>query len=100
MYIVSPMETTRERAERIGDRIRAARKRRGMSQRQLAELIAARAGIEPETARRSLINHETGRFAPRLRTLEVIAEVTEQPLEFFVGPPEVRPENGRFRGAA
>ena len=85
------METTRERAERIGNRIRAARGRQGMSQRHLAERIAEVAGIEPETARRSLINNETGKFAPRLRTLEVIAQITEQPLEFFVGAPEVTP---------
>ena len=71
-----------------------------MSQRQLAELIAARAGVEPETARRSLINNETGKFAPRLRTLEVISEVTCQPLEFFVGAPEVESEPDRFQDEA
>lgn len=94
------MEGTRERAARIGDQIRRARKRQGMSQRNLAEAIAARAGIEPETARRSLINHETGKFAPRLRTLEVIAEITDQPLEYFVGVPEVATPNEGFPDAA
>lgn len=82
--------------ERIGNRIRAARKRQGMSQRRLAELIGQRTGTELETARRSLINHETGRHAPRLRTLEVIAEITEQPLDFFTGSPEVDAQPPRF----
>ena len=95
------METAqRERNQRLGLRIKAARKRQGMSQRKLAELIGERAGIEPETARRSLVNHETGKYAPRLRTLEVIAELTGQPLEFFVGAPEVEPEPDRFQPEA
>lgn len=85
------MESARERAIRIGDKIRDARGRQGMSQSQLAALIAERTGLEPESARRSLVNHEGGRFAPRRRTLEIIAEVTGQPLEFFVGTPEVGP---------
>ena len=90
-------ETTKERAERIGGLIRLARDRRGMSQVQLAAEIAKRAGIEPEAARRSLSNHETGRFAPRHRTLEVIAEVTGVSMDFFSGEPEVSPPS-EFRG--
>lgn len=84
-------ETTKERAQRIGGLIREARTSRGMSQVQLATEIAARAGTEPETARRSLVNHETGKFAPRHRTLEVIAEITGVPIGFFSGEPEVSP---------
>jgi transcriptional regulator with XRE-family HTH domain len=84
------------RNERIGNRIRTARKRQGMSQRRLAELIGERSGIEPETARRSLVNNETGKYAPRLRTLEVIAEITEQPLDFFMGSPEVDAQSEAF----
>lgn len=91
------MEVAPTRNERIGNQIRRARKRQGMSQRRLAELIAERAGIEPETARRSLVNNETGKYAPRVRTLEVIAEITEQPLEFFLGSPEVDPAPDRFQ---
>lgn len=91
------MEATKEeRAKAIGRQIVAARKRQGMSQVQLSEAMAARSGMEPETVRRSLVNNETGRFAPRLRTLEVIAEITQQPLEFFVGTPEVEPDPERF----
>lgn len=97
VYMVSPMNGAQQtRNTWIGNRIRAARKRQGMSQRRLAELIAERAGIEPETARRSLVNNETGKYAPRLRTLEVIAEITEQPLDFFLGSPEVDAPSTRF----
>lgn len=88
------------RAEEIGERIKAARKRQGMSQVQLSEAMAAKSGMEPETVRRSLVNNETGKHAPRLQTLEVIAEITGQPLEFFVGAPEVEPESDRFQDAA
>ena len=91
--------TQPSRAEIIGQRIRSARKRQGMSQVQLSEAIAARSGMEPETVRRSLVNNETGKHAPRLQTLEVIAEITEQPLEFFVGAPEVEPD-GEFPSEA
>lgn len=94
------METTRERAVRIGNQIREARGRQGMSQVQLAEAISDRTGIGPETARRSLVNNETGKFAPRLRSLEVIAEITGQPIEFFLGTPEVATANGGFPDAA
>ena len=55
--------------------------------------------MEPETVRRSLVNNETGKHAPRLQTLELIAEITDQPLEFFVGASEVPPE-GEFSGEA
>lgn len=94
------MSTTEERARAIGLKIVAARKRQGMSQVQLSEAMAARSGMEPETVRRSLVNNETGRFAPRLRTLEVIAEITKLPLEFFVGAPEVEPDPDRFQDQA
>lgn len=76
----------KERARAIGERIVSARKRKGMSQVKLAEALAERAGVAPETARRSLVNNETGKFAPRVKTLQAIAEITEQPLEFFVSP--------------
>ena len=94
------METAQqERAKEIGRQIKAARKRQGMSQKQLSEAMAARSGMEPETVRRSLVNNETGKYAPRLRTLEAIAHITGQPLEFFVGAPEVDPDPDRFQDA-
>lgn len=80
-----PMTTAQtERARKIGERIVAARKRKGMSQVKLAEALAERVGLEPESVRRSLGNNERGKFSPRLRTLEAIAEITDQPLDFFV----------------
>lgn len=75
--------TTKERARVVGERIVAARNRKGISQVDLAKRLAARYGKEPETVRRSLVNNETGRYAPRLHMLQAIAEETEQPLEFF-----------------
>lgn len=75
--------TTKERAKIVGQRIVTARKRKGMSQVALAKRLAARFEKDPETMRRSLVNNETGRYAPRLHTLQAIAEETEQPLEFF-----------------
>lgn len=77
------MITAKERARIVGERIVAARKRKGISQVELAARLAARYEKEPETVRRSLVNNETGKYAPRLHTLQAIAEETEQPLEFF-----------------
>lgn len=79
----------------VGSRIVAARRRKGMSQRALAEAIAERTGKNPESVRRSLINNETGHNAPRMKTLELIAEITEQPLDFFRSAGEGAP----FRGS-
>lgn len=75
--------TAKERARVVGGRIVTARKRKGMSQVDLATRLAARYGREPETVRRSLVNNETGKYTPRLHMLQAIAEETEQPLEFF-----------------
>lgn len=88
------------RAESIGDRIVSARKRKGMSQVKLSEALSERSGVPAETVRRSLVNNETGKFSPRLRTLEAIAEITGQPLSFFLGPVEVGPEADTFPGQA
>lgn len=77
------MMTTTERAEIVGNKIRAARKRKGMSQVELARQLAERYGTDPERERRTLVNNETGRYSPRLHRLQAIAEATEQPLEFF-----------------
>lgn len=75
-------------AVQIGQRIVAARRRKGMSQVDLAAALAERFGSggrnAVETARRALVNNETGKNAPRLGRLEAIAEITEQPLAFFV----------------
>ena len=75
--------TTKERAQAVGERIIAARKRKGMSQVDLATKLAERYGTDPETMRRSLGNNERGSYAPRLHRLQAIAEVLDQPLEFF-----------------
>lgn len=75
--------TTKERAHAVGQRIVAARKRKGMSQVDLAKKLAERYGRDPESVRRTLVNNETGKYSPRLHLLEAIAEATEQPLEFF-----------------
>lgn len=82
--------TTKERAKAVGEKIVAARKRKGMSQVDLATRLAEMYGwpdepgaADPETMRRSLGNNERGSYAPRLHRLQAIAEATEQPLEFF-----------------
>lgn len=77
------MLTTKERAKAVGERIVAARKRKGMSQVDLAKALAKRYDRDPESVRRTLVNNETGKYSPRLHLLQAIAEATEQPLEFF-----------------
>ena len=77
------MMTTKERAQIVGKRIVAARKRKGMSQVDLARVLAERYDREPESMRRTLVNNETGKYSPRLHLLQAIAEATGQPLEFF-----------------
>lgn len=77
--------TPLEERVQIGARIRSARKRKGISQAQLAGALAARFGGEAENIRRSLVNNEQGRYVPRMRTLEAIADITEQPLDYFRG---------------
>ena len=84
------MITAKQRAKIVGERIVTARKQKGLSQVALATLIAARYGKEPETVRRSLVNNETGKYAPRLHMLQAIAEETEQPLEFFTAEEDGR----------
>lgn len=93
------MEGTRGSAEQIGAKICEARGRQGMTQRQLAAGVAEATGLEPEAARRSLNNHESGRFAPRYSRLQLYATLLDHPLEFFWGEPEVSPD-GEFRSAA
>lgn len=71
------------RAEVIGAKIVSARKRRGLSQAQLSDILAERLNRSPETIRRSLTNWERGRNEPRGYALEALAEATGQPLDFF-----------------
>ncbi len=92
------MLTTKERAHQVGKRIIAARKRKGMSQVELAKRLAERYEADPETMRRSLGNNERGEYAPRLHRLQAIAEITEQPLEFFAV--EEGGDGSPFRDAA
>lgn len=75
--------SSEERARLLGERIVSARKRKGMSQVQLASILAERYGTDTETIRRSLGNNERGVYAPRLHRLQAIADATDQPLEFF-----------------
>lgn len=74
---------TNTRAQQVGERIRAARSRKGMSQVGLSQLLGAKFGNNPETLRRSIVNWETGKHEPRGHYLEAIAEATDQPLDFF-----------------
>lgn len=78
------MET---RATAVGERIRAARKRKGMSQVALSQILGERFERPAETMRRSLVNWEGGKHEPRGRYLDAIAEATEQPLDFFRSTP-------------
>lgn len=82
--------TTKERRKRVGEKIIAARKRKGMSQVALATALAERYGTDSESERRTLGNNERGAYEPRLHRLQAIAEATEQPLEFFA----VEEDNG------
>lgn len=84
------MLSTKERARAVGEQIVKARKRAGLSQVDLAKKLAERYGKDAETIRRSLVNNETGKYAPRLHMLEAIAEATGQSLDFF----SVEGENG------
>ncbi len=60
----------------IGQRIKAVRKSRGITQEKLSELI----GIEPQ----SLSYMETGKFAPSPDTLQKLSEVLSvKPYEFY-----------------
>lgn len=95
-----PVLTTKERAKAIGQRIVAARKRKGMSQVQLATALAERYGTDPETMRRSLGNNERGSYAPRLHRLQAIAEATGQPLAFFAVDGDNGDGEQPFRGEA
>lgn len=62
----------------VGQRIIWARKRKGISQERLAELIG--------TSRRHMIRIEKGQHRPGPRLRGRIAQVTEQPEAFFEDP--------------
>lgn len=62
--------------KRIGGRIAALRKARGLSQQQLADM----AGL----AQQNLARVETGRYSSRLDTLAAIAEALGCQLEFII----------------
>lgn len=94
------MLTKKERAKLVGERIVAARKRKGLSQVELSKRLAEKYGTDPESERRTLGNNERGTYEPRLHRLEAIAEATSQPLEFFAVE-EGNGDGGRpFREAA
>lgn len=56
----------------IGERIREARKARGMTQRELGE----RSGIAEPTIRK----YESGRLNPKIETLQKLAEALDTPV--------------------
>ena len=62
--------------KRIGGRIAALRKARGMTQQQLADM----AGL----AQHNLARVETGRYLSRLDTLAVIAEALGCQIDFII----------------
>jgi transcriptional regulator with XRE-family HTH domain len=93
------MMTTKERAQFVGERIVAARKRKGMSQVDLAKRLAERYGRDSESMRRTLVNNETGKYSPRLHLLQAIAEATDQPLEFFAVEGDGDGQSPPFRAA-
>ena len=60
----------------IGKKIQAIRKRRGVTQEKLAELI----GIEVP----SMSNLETGKYAPSIETIKKLSDVLQvRPYEFY-----------------
>lgn len=74
---------TNPEAIRVGAKIVAARKRRGISQVELSRRLAERLGREPESVRRTLINNERGRNVPRMGFLEAIADELGESLDSF-----------------
>lgn len=74
---------TTTRAQDVGDRIRAARKRKGLSQVGLSLILGEKFDRPAETMRRSIVNWEGGKHEPRGHFLDAIAEATGQPIEFF-----------------
>src|SRR5690554_3512966 len=61
----------------LGQRIREARQRSGMSQQQLANAI----GVSDKT----ISAYEVGRVDPPLETLEKLSHATSHPIGYFVG---------------
>jgi transcriptional regulator with XRE-family HTH domain len=66
-------------AQPVGKRIRYARDRAGLSQRQLAELL----GLDGPDDRIRIIKWEKGEMRPLRRYRELLAEATGYPIEFF-----------------
>ena len=69
--------TTRAAAKRLplGQRIRWARERKGISQERFAEIVG--------TTRRHMIRLEKGQHRPGVQLVERIAEATDQPVSLF-----------------
>lgn len=81
------MTTTKQR---IGKRIKELRKKSGMTQEQLADLVK----IDP----RHLSRLERGVHYPSIDTLELIAQHLSEPLkEFFIFPEDESPDMMRSK---
>lgn len=78
-YMREAAEALAARQMELGQRIRKARRDKNWKQKHLAAAVH----VEPMTVSR----WETGRHAPDLDTLELVAEATEKPLSFFLDPP-------------
>ncbi len=69
----------------LGKRIRQARDEAHLKQKHLA----GRLNVEPATVSR----WERGEHAPDLDMLELLAEVTQKPIVYFVGEPDATPDS-------
>jgi transcriptional regulator with XRE-family HTH domain len=84
-YIEEAQAQLARRREIVGDRIREARNAKGWLQKELAR----RVHVEPQT----VSNWERGVSTPDLDKLDLLAEVLEQPVSYFlVSPAEDPPE--------
>lgn len=78
------MKAKNPEAVLVGQRIIAARERKGMIQAELVRRLAERMPYTDEDAiLRRLINAEKGHHMPRASFLRAIGDVTDEPLDYF-----------------
>jgi transcriptional regulator with XRE-family HTH domain len=63
----------------VGNRLREARERQGVSQKQLG----IKAGLDPSVASPRINQYETGKHVPDLQTARRLAEVLEVPAPYL-----------------
>lgn len=61
----------------LGERLKKARKERGLSQKELGEAI--------KLSDKAVSSYEVGRAAPTVDTLKEISRLTYKPISYFVG---------------